>query len=76
MTPTSHVAIIGGGAMGCVTAYYLAKAGISSHHHRERWHRNPGIRLQRWRTQPTARRRHPGPPQQPRRHVLRECTPT
>ena len=30
MTTTSHVAIIGGGAMGCATAYYLAKAGISS----------------------------------------------
>ena len=30
MTPTSHVAIIGGGAMGCATAYYLAKAGVSS----------------------------------------------
>ena len=30
MTPTSHVAIIGGGAMGCSTAYYLAKAGVSS----------------------------------------------
>ena len=30
MTSTSHVAIIGGGAMGCSTAYYLAKAGVSS----------------------------------------------
>ena len=30
MTTTSHVAIIGGGAMGCATAYYLAKAGVSS----------------------------------------------
>ena len=30
MTTTSHVAIIGGGAMGCSTAYYLAKAGITS----------------------------------------------
>ena len=29
-TTTSHVAIIGGGAMGCSTAYYLAKAGITS----------------------------------------------
>ena len=73
MTPTSHVAIIGGGAMGCATAYYLAKAGVSSHHHRERRHRNSGIRLQRRRTQSTARRRHTRPPPRPRRHVLRNA---
>lgn len=29
-TPTTQVAIIGGGAMGASTAYYLAKAGIRS----------------------------------------------
>lgn len=29
-TSSTHVAIIGGGAMGCATAYYLAKAGIRS----------------------------------------------
>ena len=29
-TPTTDVAIIGGGAMGASTAYYLAKAGIRS----------------------------------------------
>ena len=28
MTTTTQVAIIGGGAMGCATAYYLAKAGV------------------------------------------------
>ena len=43
------------------------------HYHRERRHRNPGIRLQRRRTQSTARRRHPWPPQRPRRHVLRNA---
>ena len=30
MTTTTQVAIIGGGAMGCATAYYLAKAGVRS----------------------------------------------
>ena len=30
MTSTTEVAIIGGGAMGCAVAYYLAKAGVSS----------------------------------------------
>ena len=29
-TATTQVAIIGGGAMGCATAYYLAKAGVRS----------------------------------------------
>ena len=30
MTNSTQVAIIGGGAMGCAVAYYLAKAGVSS----------------------------------------------
>lgn len=30
MTSTTQVAIIGGGAMGCAAAYYLAKAGVRS----------------------------------------------
>ena len=30
MTTTTEVAIIGGGAMGCAAAYYLAKAGVRS----------------------------------------------
>ncbi len=30
MTTTTEVAIIGGGAMGCAVAYYLAKAGVRS----------------------------------------------
>lgn len=29
-SPTTQVAIIGGGAMGCAAAYYLAKAGVRS----------------------------------------------
>ena len=29
-SPTTQVAIIGGGAMGCAVAYYLAKAGVRS----------------------------------------------